>query len=111
MVLFLDANLSWKLVESLKPDFSKVLHVENINLPQPTEDSAIWNYAKIINAIIVTNDDDFYKLAILKGFPPKLVILRTGNQATDYIADILIKHAKDIYNLYESKEYGILEII
>jgi predicted nuclease of predicted toxin-antitoxin system len=98
-------------VEILKPHYTEIWHVENITLPQPAKDSAIWDFAKANNAIIVTNDNDFYKLSILKGFPPKVIILRTGNQSNKYITEILIKHVSDIKNLSESNEYGLLEIV
>ena len=60
--------------------------------------------------VIITNDSDFYKLSVVKGFPPKVVILKTGNQSNQYLGEILIKHVQDINNLYETKEYGLLEI-
>ena len=110
MILLLDANLSWRLTQILKPYFSEVWHVDSIDLPQPAKDLDIWNFAGKNNAIIISNDDDFYQLSILKGFPPKVVILKTGNQNNQYIAQILIKHISDIYALAESKEYALLEI-
>ena len=110
MNLLLDANLSWRLVQTLKPYCVDIWHVNSINPHQPLKDTEIWEIAKQRHAIIVTNDDDFYKLSILKGFPPKVVVLRTGNQSRNYLAEILIKHIPDIQNL-EVSEYGLLEIL
>lgn len=111
MFLLLDANISWRLIPHLKPFFSDVRHVERIELNQPAKDSAIWEYAKVNDAIIITSDSDFYKLSVLHGFPPKVVILKTGNQSNSYLLEVLIKHTSDIHNLYSSSEYGLLEII
>jgi len=57
--ILLDANISWRLITTLKIHFDVVLHVDDIGLSQPAKDSEIWNYAKTENAIILTNDDDF----------------------------------------------------
>jgi predicted nuclease of predicted toxin-antitoxin system len=58
----------------------------------------------------VTNDDDFLELSILKGFPPKVILLRVGNQKTKYIAKVLITHTENIDLFYKSVDYGVLEI-
>jgi len=56
MKLLLDANLSWRLVATLQQHFTDCLHVDNIGLPIPATDQAIWNYAKENEFLIVTND-------------------------------------------------------
>lgn len=59
---------------------------------------------------IVTSDDDFNLFCISKGFPPKIVLLRTGNQSTKYLAEIIRKHKSSIAEFLQSEEYGVLEI-
>lgn len=110
MKILLDANLSWRLVNILRPYFTDVWHVDAAVLPAPAKDFAIWEFARQNEAVIITNDDDFYKLSMLKGYPPKVVVLRTGNQSNNYLAEILIKHIQEIQNL-ENSDYGLLEII
>jgi predicted nuclease of predicted toxin-antitoxin system len=60
----------------------------------PAKDNEIWEFALQNSLIIVTNDDDFVNLISIKGFPPKVVLLRTGNQSNDYIEELMIKHKK-----------------
>ena len=110
MRLLLDANISWRLAKNLKQHFTDCFHVDSILLSVPAKDAEIWQYAKLHGLIIVTNDDDFFDYVQVKGFPPKIILLRTGNQSNDYIEALLIKHKEDIAALYASKEYGILEI-
>jgi predicted nuclease of predicted toxin-antitoxin system len=110
MKLLLDANISWKLIALLVPHFPQVEHVTNINTRQPAPDSRIWDYAKREDFCIVTNDEDFLNLLMQNGFPPKLILLRTGNQSTNFLADVLIRHKEDMLLLDASKEYGLLEI-
>ncbi len=111
MKLLLDANLSWRLSNKLKVYFEDCCHVDYINLPVPAKDIDIWNYALANSLIIVTNDDDFLNLANVKGFPPKVVLLRVGNQSSAFLEQLLIKHKENIEGLFHSAEYGFLEII
>jgi predicted nuclease of predicted toxin-antitoxin system len=112
MKLLIDANLSWRLVNILKNDFPEIIHVTNTGLADASADKLIWEYAMKNNYSIVTNDEDFYLLSISKGFPPKIILLKTGNQSTRYIATILIKHKSEISDFVSTieSEYGVLEI-
>ena len=111
MKLLLDANLSWRLTKKLELHFSECLHVDKIGIKVPAKDNEIWNFAINHDAIIITNDDDFINLAKEKGYPPKVIILRTGNQRNDFIEHLLIKHKVEIEKLYQSNDYGFLEIV
>ena len=91
MKLLLDANLSWRMVVVLKQYFDDCFHVDLIDLNVPAKDSEIWDYASKNDLIIVTNDDDFIDFLNLKGFPPKVVLLKTGNQSRFYITNLLIQ--------------------
>jgi predicted nuclease of predicted toxin-antitoxin system len=82
MKLLLDENLSWRLCKYLYDVFGEVIHVSMLSFEQPMSDIDIWNYAKINNYIIVTKDDDFEKILLLKGAPPKIVWVRISNTTT-----------------------------
>lgn len=110
MKLLIDANLSWRLVPLLKEHFSELTHMTMAGLDQAATDKSIWEYALQSGYSIITSDEDFYLLSISKGFPPKVILLRTGNQSTRYIADILLKHKAEISDFISSNEYGVLEI-
>ncbi|HEX7457135.1 MAG TPA: DUF5615 family PIN-like protein [Ginsengibacter sp.] len=110
MKLLLDANISWRLILKLKLHFEDCFHVDHIGITVPAKDIEIWNFALSNNLIIVTNDNDFLNLAEVKGFPPKVVVLRTGNQSNNFIEGIVIKHKEDIDLLSQSDDYGFLEI-
>jgi predicted nuclease of predicted toxin-antitoxin system len=81
MKLLLDANISWRLANRLKAYFEDCFHVDHIGLEIPAKDTAIWNFALTANLIIVTNDEDFLNFSNIKGFPPKIVLLRTSIKA------------------------------
>lgn len=112
MKLLLDANLSYRLVKKLQHNFPACLHVTKTGLPVPAKDIDIWMWAKN-NAytLVVSNDEDFLHLLEQHGPPPKLVLLRIGNQSTQTIANILLKSAKDIEHLYTANDIDVLEIL
>jgi predicted nuclease of predicted toxin-antitoxin system len=111
ILLLLDANLSWRSVAILKIYFDACIHVDDIGLPIPAKDTEIWNYAQKHGMLIVTNDEDFLNLSTIKGFPPKVLLLRTGNQSRKIVEQILINMKEEIKIFIESPEYGILELI
>lgn len=111
MKLLLDANLSWRLIKKLEEYFEQVLHVDKIDgLAFPAKDTEIWNFARANEFIIVTNDEDFLNLLISKGFPPKVILLRVGNQSTQFIGDLLVKKQSEIKDLEKNENIGVLQI-
>ncbi|SEA34555.1 Predicted nuclease, contains PIN domain, potential toxin-antitoxin system component [Porphyromonadaceae bacterium NLAE-zl-C104] len=109
--LLLDANLSWRSVSILKQYFDDCCHVDDIGLSVPAKDTEIWEYAKQQEMIIVTNDEDFLHLAGIKGFPPKVILLRVGNQSRKHIEQLLINMKSQITLFIDSPEYGVLELV
>jgi len=109
MKILLDANISWKLVDILTPIFGECTHVDFIGLEVPAKDISIWNYALENGCIIITKDTDFLDLLELKGFPPKVVLLKTGNNSSRILADLIVTAKPKIENL-ENDDYGLLEI-
>jgi predicted nuclease of predicted toxin-antitoxin system len=110
MKILLDANISWKLANILKPIFGECKHVDLIDLDVPVQDIDIWDYALKNGYIIITKDNDFVDLLELRGFPPKIVLLKTGNNSSKDIVELLLKMKPLIENL-EKDNYGLLEII
>ena len=110
MKILLDANISWKLVNSLKPIFGDCAHVDFIGLNVPAEDIDIWNYAEENGYIIITKDNDFVDLLELNGYPPKIVLLKTGNNSSHALMELLI-NVKPMMEDLENNNYGLLEIV
>ena len=110
MKLLLDANLSWRLCNKLKTHFDDCLHVDFIELKVPAKDFEIWDFALMNNLILVTNDDDFIDLLNMKGYPPKIILLRTGNQSNSFIEKVLIQGYVNISSFINNQDIGLLEI-
>jgi predicted nuclease of predicted toxin-antitoxin system len=111
MRLLLDANLSWRMISVLKQHFDDCFHVDFIGLIVPAKDSEIWDYARKNDLIIVTNDEDFIAFINVKGFPPKVILMKTGNQSRLYITNVLIQRKDEILAFSSSLEIGLLEIV
>ena len=110
MKILLDANISYKLTKKLIPIFGECSYVDSIGLNVPAQDIEIWKYAKENGFIIITKDDDFINLMEIKGFPPKVVLLKTGNSSSKALMELLIK-IKPMIDDLEKNEYGLLEIV
>ena len=110
MNLLLDANISWRLCSKLSNHFETIKHIDELKLGNPANDLQIWEWAKTNDFVIVTNDDDFFNLILSKGFPPKVILFRTGNQSNKYIADLIISKKPDIQQFLDTQSLGVLEI-
>jgi len=110
MKILLDANISWKLINKLKPVFGECAHVDLIGLDVPAEDIDIWNYALDNGYIIITKDNDFADLLEINGFPPKVVLLKTGNNSSQALKELL-ENVKPMIEDLERNNYGLLEIV
>ena len=110
MKLLLDENISWRLVSKLKQYFDEVTHINFVDISQPVSDKQIWNFALENSFIIITNDADFIDLMNLYNFPPKVVLLKTNNQSTNYIFSLIVAEIEEIKRLEQTTEYGLLEL-
>jgi len=110
MKLLLDANLSWRLIPSLKTTFNDCIHVNNTTLSHPAKDFDIWQFAKEHKYTIITQDSDFLNYLETKGYPPKLVLVRAGNINTEQMKNILLQAKQPIIELHNNDEHGLLEI-
>jgi predicted nuclease of predicted toxin-antitoxin system len=93
--LLLDENLSPRLASELSGQFPGSLHVRDVELIGQS-DQQIWSFAAENGYTIVTKDDDFRALSLLRGAPPKVIWLVVGNTSTAEILRILLANASAI---------------
>ncbi|WP_165940104.1 DUF5615 family PIN-like protein [Dyadobacter psychrotolerans] len=110
MKFLFDENISYRIVKQISDSVPGSIHVSQTGLNRPPSDREIWNFAKAHNFLIVTFDEDFQDLANVNGFPPKVILLRTGNSSTRYVSELLLNKLPDITQFYQSEVYGLLEI-
>jgi predicted nuclease of predicted toxin-antitoxin system len=83
-----DENLSPRLVSELAGHWPDSIHVETLGL-RGDSDERIWRYAQTHGFTIISKDDDFRSLALVRGAPPKVVWLQIGNSTTAQVAQLL----------------------
>jgi predicted nuclease of predicted toxin-antitoxin system len=109
MKLLFDQNISFRILQRIQPFFPDATQVILKQLQNAT-DRQIWEYAKQHGYMIVTFDSDFYDFSIIWGSPPKIILIRSFNQTTHYIAELLIKHKDNIVAFSQNSSLDCLEI-
>ena len=84
MKLLFDQHLSPRLVPRLADLYPGSAHVEMLGLDKAA-DEMVWIVARSNQFCIVTKDEDFSNLAVVRGFPPKIVWVQLGNCTTTAI--------------------------
>ena len=110
MKLLLDENLSWRMIKMLSPIFSEVVHSAELKIKQPADDILLWDYAKKNGFTIVSKDDDFMKIVLLRKAPLKLIYLKTYNLNTKKLVDLILENKDKIITFIHSDENDIFEI-
>jgi predicted nuclease of predicted toxin-antitoxin system len=95
MKLLFDQNVSPKLVSRLADLFPGSSHVQSIGL-DCADDDRVWEYARLNGFAIVTKDEDYNNLSVLRGSPPKIIWLQTGNCTTAQIEAVFRARFADI---------------
>lgn len=110
MKLLFDQNISPKILKKKIWKDVSLQHVRFVGL-QDSPDLEIFLFARANGYSIVTFDSDFFDLSLIKGHPPKIIWIRTGNLTTESISKILLKHSQPITEFIQSETGGVLEII
>jgi len=109
MKLLFDQNISFRIMRLLHHNFADSRHLRSVGL-NDCDDPVIWKFAKDNGFTIVTFDADFADIASRKGFPPKVIRLRTGNLSTAEIAERLLYNFSNITAFIYHSEKCCLEI-
>jgi predicted nuclease of predicted toxin-antitoxin system len=86
--VLLDEQLSESLLGQLQDLCPDAVHVRHVGLGGAA-DEVVWQRAIDLGCVLVTKDEDFHRLSVLKGAPPKVVWLRVGNCATNDVERLL----------------------
>ena len=95
MRLLFDEQLSVRLCSLLVESYPGAHHVGQIGL-RGAPDEVVWRAAAERDCILVTKDEDFHRLSVLRGAPPRVIWLRLGNASTEDVARLLRERREDI---------------
>jgi predicted nuclease of predicted toxin-antitoxin system len=73
-------------------------HVEQFSL-LGASDLEIWRQAARSGLAIVTKDEDFHRLSVLQGMPPKVIWIGIGNCSTEDVAGLL-RNRRDVIEAF-----------
>jgi predicted nuclease of predicted toxin-antitoxin system len=107
--LLFDEQLSEELVTAVRDLLPESRHVRLLG-KGGAADSVVWQLAVEYSCVLVTKDEDFHRLSVLHGAPPKVVWLRLGNCATADIARLLRDHVDDLRRFEAQTEVTLLEL-
>jgi predicted nuclease of predicted toxin-antitoxin system len=108
MLLF-DENLAARLVAELTVLYPGCTHVGDQGLASGS-DRAIWQHARDHGLIVVSKDEDFQRLSVLYGAPPKVIWIRLGNCSTADIVRLLSERHNEIGRFAADEEAAFLAL-
>jgi predicted nuclease of predicted toxin-antitoxin system len=109
MQLLLDENISYRLVKRVSTYFPNCIQSFDV-LPRKSTDRTIWEYALKNKYCTETFDEDFIELGLLKGYPPKIIWIRSGNCTTLELAKLFIAQQSIMEAFLKSEEDGCLKL-
>jgi predicted nuclease of predicted toxin-antitoxin system len=107
MKLLFDQNLSPKLVNRLADLFPGSSHVQSVGLDCASDDQ-VWEHARLNELAIVTKDEDYNNLSVLRGSPPKVIWLQLGNCTTVQVEAVFRGRFADIEAFEKDPSVGTL---
>ena len=94
---------------AIEPKFPGARHVRSLVLGGAS-DLAIWEHALENGFVLVTKDEDFIALSVLRGAPPKVIWLNIGNVGNTETAALLLLHAAAIARFAEHDDASFLAL-
>ncbi|MBL7963651.1 MAG: DUF5615 family PIN-like protein [Flavobacteriales bacterium] len=107
MKFLIDENLSDKLVARLDAAYPGSKHVKQVQLAAHA-DADLWELARKDGFIILTQDDDFVEMSMMRGAPPKVVHLAMGNHTTKEWLTIIQANTVAISHFAADPDTGLL---
>jgi predicted nuclease of predicted toxin-antitoxin system len=109
MKLLFDQNLPPSLVRRFADLFPGSSHVDREGLGSARDD-AIWEFARGNSFAIVTKDEDFNNLSVVRGSPPKVIWLLLGNCTTAQVEAVIRANLAEITAFENDPSVGTLAV-
>ena len=110
--LLFDENISYRVVKHILHLFPGSEAVKRLKLVAK-EDLLIWEKAKLDAFTIITYDDDYELLNLLRGWPPKVILIRSGNLTKHEVVAMLESNFATISDFLLERDFdarGVLEL-
>ncbi len=107
MRLLFDQNISYRVVKQLKPVLPDIVGVQEVGLLN-ADDYKIWEYSRQKNYTVVTFDRDIPIIGSVRGFPPKIIWLRTGNTNNLKLVSLIANRLGEFQAFIDQQNKGCL---
>jgi predicted nuclease of predicted toxin-antitoxin system len=107
--LLFDENLGARVSVALADIHPGSVHVADVGL-LGASDLAIWQHARDNELAVVSKDEDFHRMSVLFGPPPKVIWVRLGNCSTDDVIRLLRDRRDEIEAFLQHDEAGFLAL-
>lgn len=109
MRLLFDQNISFRVVKQPKPVLPEVIGVGEVGLLN-ADDYQIWEYARQYDYTVVTFDRDIPAIESVRGFPPKIIWLRTGNLVNSAVVALFMNRLDEFARFIANQRKGCLMV-
>ncbi len=96
----MDAQLLRRLARELIASGHDAVHTLDVPTANCTQDKEIVALAIQENRIVVTKDNDFVTSFLLRGTPPKLLLISTGNISNDNLSKLVAANLAGLENAF-----------
>ena len=110
--LLFDENSSYRIIKRVLHLFPDSQAAKRLRLTAK-EDGLIWETAKQNGFTIITYDDDYEMLNQLRGWPPKVILIRSSNLSNNEVVEMLEANFNAICDFLLDKDFdarGVLEL-
>jgi predicted nuclease of predicted toxin-antitoxin system len=94
MKFIVDAQLPRRLAQELSTFGHEAVHTLDLPAGNRTPDGDIMALAVREGGVVVTKNSDFVTSFLLKGVPPKLLLISTGNISNDALSKLVAANLK-----------------
>jgi len=108
MKFIIDAQLPFALSKHLKNKGFDIVHTDDLPNKEYTTDNEIREISVKEQRIVITKDSDFLDSFFVKGIPPKLLLVSTGNIRNKALFDLFDSNIIKISELF--KDYSFVEL-
>jgi predicted nuclease of predicted toxin-antitoxin system len=92
MKFIVDAQLPRRLARELAAAGHDAVHTANLDKGNRTPDKDITSIAAAEERVVITKDEDFVTGFLLRGAPPKLLLISTGNISNDALSRLVAEN-------------------
>lgn len=105
MKFIVDAQLPRRLARDLAAAGHEVVHTLELPEGNRTQDGDIAELAVRQGRVVVTKDSDFVISFLLRGVPPKLLLISTGNISNDALSRLIAANLTAVENALTQHDF------